>query len=77
MMGMSPMNFQNHLQRHQDLIRERANDRLANQVMADRQIKIVAIIKTLLNSVVYRVRQQFTRPAHQPCPQTILRESDI
>lgn len=77
MMSMSPMSIQNHVQRHQELIRERANDRLAQQIAANKPTKIRSMTKSALNSLFQWGRQQLTHPTHQPCPQPILRESDI
>jgi len=76
-MSLSQMNFDNHLQRHQDLIRERANDRLADQATAKRPWKIRKAVKSVSNILLQWLHQQSVQPIEQPCPQPVLRESDI
>ena len=76
-MSIGQMSFENHLRRHQELIRERANDRLAKEALAANQPETQTKSTGLLSSLNQWVHQQFTRPTQQPCPQPILRESDI
>jgi hypothetical protein len=76
-MSVGQTSFENHLRRHQELIRERANDRLAKQALAAAQPETHAESTGVLRSLNQWIHQQFARPTHQPCPQPILRESDI
>ena len=76
-MGLGRMNIENHLQRHQELIRERANDRLAKEAATAYQPETQKQSMGVLSILNQWVRHQLTRPTHQPRPQPILRESDI